>query len=77
MTLSRELRLVLLGAGSVAAIVATPVAQAQEALKTDQSASSQVGVGEIIVTAQRKSESLQNVPVSVTAVTTAGEPGCR
>ena len=50
----------------LAALAATGV-QAQEA-QTDATEAS-AGAGEIIVTAQRRSESLQKVPVSVTAVT--------
>ena len=71
MTLSRELRLALLGAVSVAAIVASPVAHAQDAAKTGQNAVPQDGVGEIIVRAQRKDESLQKVAVAVQPVTGA------
>lgn len=50
----------LIGVSTLA--VATPVAYAQDA-------ETSVGVGEIIVTAQRRAQSLQDTPVSVSAVT--------
>jgi len=49
MTLSRELRLALLGAVSVAAIVTSPVAHAQDAANAGQNAEPQDGVGVSVV----------------------------
>ena len=54
----------LLSAGFVA--LATP-AFAQESAPTE-GASASIGVGDIIVTARKKAESLQNVPLSITGI---------
>ncbi len=55
----------LLGATALAFFASTP-AMAQQA---PQAAADDEGVGEIIVTAQRQSESLQSVPIAVSAFT--------
>ncbi len=60
---------IFLASASIAALsIATPVA-AQEAAQAQPSASSAVGLEEIVVTARRVQEKLQEVPVAVTAFT--------
>ena len=59
-------RLALLLAASVACVGANPVLAQDGA---DQSAEEELPAGAIIVTAQRRAENLQDVPVSLTAVT--------
>ena len=53
--------------GALAIAIATPAA-AQTAEQPESSAERQGGVGTIVVTAQRRSEDLQDVPVSVSAI---------
>lgn len=54
---------------AIGSLLLTPAAHAAEEQAPDQdSAGSQVSIQEIIVTAQRREESLQKVPVSVTAI---------
>jgi iron complex outermembrane receptor protein len=69
-TLSRALRLcgksILLGSAS---IMAAGAAHAQSAPQADAAASAGSGYGDIVVTARRREESIQRVPVAVTAVT--------
>ena len=60
-------KLELLGATAMALLVANP-AYAQTAPQADETSSSD-GVGDIVVTAQRQSESLQSVPIAVSAFT--------
>ncbi len=53
--------------GALAIAIASPVA-AQEQAPVEQPQARQGGVGTIVVTAQRRSEDLQDVPVSVAAI---------
>lgn len=53
--------------GALAVALATPAA-AQDATPAPQAQARQGGVGTIVVTAQRRSEDLQDVPVSVSAI---------
>ena len=53
--------------GALAVALATPAA-AQTAEQPAEGAERQGGVGTIVVTAQRRSEDLQDVPVSVSAI---------
>ncbi len=62
------LRTLLLGSAILPPLVATPAA-AQQAEAPE--ASEQGGLTEIVVTARRREESLQDVPVSVTALSAA------
>jgi iron complex outermembrane receptor protein len=55
-------------ASTIAAILAASAAQAQTAAQT-QTAASSGGLEEVIVTAQRRSESLQDVPLAIQAMT--------
>ncbi len=74
-SLPRSLRALLLGGAATAIFMATP-ALAQEANSStdpqDSTKHSAVGVehdgGEIVVTARRRSEALQDVPVAITAI---------
>ena len=56
-------KLELLGATAIALLVATP-AFAQTAAPAADTATDE-GIGDIVVTAQRQSESLQSVPIAV------------
>ncbi len=64
---TRSLRVALL-AGSAAGVLAG-AAHAQGAAPERPAADDRVAVEEVIVTSQRRSENLQNVPISVTALT--------
>ena len=55
-------------ATGLAAVLAVP-SYAQEAGQSAEEAQTQPAVGEIVVTATRRAESLQNVPMSISAVT--------
>src|SRR3546814_16660683 len=55
-----------------AAMIAYPAsawAQASTAAQSDQAAERSVGVEDIVVTAQRRSESVQKVPISIQVLT--------
>ena len=54
----------ILGAHAAAAGAATPAAEA-----TPSEADNSLAIGEVIVTAQRREETIQNVPIQVTALT--------
>ncbi len=56
----------VIGVSSLALGMAVP-AHAQDATAGDDAASQSEGIGEIIVTSQRREENLQDVPVSVSA----------
>jgi outer membrane receptor protein involved in Fe transport len=63
----------LLGAATSLGVLAPLAAHAQAAAPADQAApaeAKQQGLGEIVVTATRKSESVQKVPISLQALTT-------
>ncbi|HEY4545377.1 MAG TPA: TonB-dependent receptor [Pedomonas sp.] len=68
---SRQAMKVLLQAGAAsAALAAAPVAMAQADQAATQTASMQSGeLGDIVVTARRRAETLQDVPVAVSAFT--------
>ena len=58
-------KLELLGATAIALLVANP-AYAQTAPQADDTTAEE-GIGDIVVTAQRQSESLQSIPIAVSA----------
>ena len=60
------IRIALLTAVSMAAMTATPV-QAQQTGPDDE----KTGIADIVVTAQRRQESAQNVPIAITAFNAA------
>ncbi|MDB5430136.1 MAG: hypothetical protein JWP35_1252 [Caulobacter sp.] len=55
-------------AGSLALILMAGVSQAALAAEADNAAAGQTTIEEVVVTARRREENLQNVPVAVTAV---------
>jgi iron complex outermembrane recepter protein len=54
----------ILGAHAAAANAAAPAAEA-----TPTEADQSMAIGEVVVTAQRREETVQNVPIQVTALT--------
>ena len=68
-------RTALLGAASLAALLASPVqAQSESGTRVRDSAKvdeQQGGIAEIVVTAQRREESVQDVPIAITALDAA------
>lgn len=75
--MKRPMTAVLAAGASALAIGSTPLAMAQPATATD--AAPPAGIEEIVVTATRRTERLQEVPVAVTAITgeTIKESGFR
>jgi iron complex outermembrane receptor protein len=61
---SRAMRVLLLAGAAMLPLVATPAAAQDSA---PQTAATEANEGDIIVTARRRAESLQNVPVAITA----------
>src|SRR5256884_547486 len=54
---------------AVAAILSAHAAQAVYAAETESETAAPAGLQEVIVTAERRSESIQNVPITITALT--------
>ena len=64
-------RFSLLAAASLAALVATPALAQQTAQQTAQADKQASGIEDIVVTAQRRQESAQDVPIAITAFNSA------
>ncbi|MDR3449758.1 MAG: TonB-dependent receptor [Alphaproteobacteria bacterium] len=60
----------LLSGGAMSCLAVSAMAHAQEAAPAKPAGTDQVGLADIVVTAQRRSENLQNVPVAVSALDT-------
>ena len=67
----KSTQLLCLSASMIAVLAAGPEARAQSAAAASAQPAEREGIGEIVVTARRHEESLQKVPVAITALTGA------
>jgi iron complex outermembrane receptor protein len=58
----------LIGASALCALAAPQLASAQQAQPTARPASTATQVGEVVVTAERRAEDIQQVPIAITAI---------